>query len=206
MIAFIEGRLIEKKPGMIVILQSGIGFVVEISLSAYYTLPDTDSPVSFYISTQFRDDAIRLFGFERPVERDVFEILLTVNRIGPKAALSILSGLKIENLVRAIQAEDVRSLSAVSGIGKKTAERIVFELKDKVTDLAVDIKPSAASDISSGVTVHQEIISICENLGYKRADIETVMKQLTVEEKNLDLPNVIRRILRSLSGRGIDHG
>ncbi len=206
MIAYIEGKLIEKKPGVIVILQSGIGFVVEISLSAYYTLPDTDSPVSFYISTQFRDDAIRLFGFERPVERDVFEILLTVNRIGPKAALSILSSLKTENLVRAIQTEDVRSLSAVSGIGKKTAERIVFELKDKVTDLAVEMKPSAASELSSGITVHQEIISICENLGYKRADVETVIKQLTVEEKNLDLPKVIRRILRILSGRGIDHG
>lgn len=205
MIAFIEGKLIEKNPGSAVLLQGGIGFLIEISMSTYYALPDLSTNVSFYISTQFRDDAIRFFGFTQKIEREIFEILLTVNRIGPKAALSILAGLEVDALVRSIVTEDVKSLSTIQGIGKKTAERIVFELKDKISQLNIDPKSLISETTDPEMKRLHEAISICENLGYKHSDVEIAAQRVASESPSIDLQQLIRKILKLLSGRGIQN-
>ena len=136
MIAFLRGRLLEKHPNRIVVDVGGVGYDVHVPVSSFYGLGDPGGEVSLRVHTHVREDVIALFGFVTALELQLFERLIAVSGIGPKLALAVLSGIEPPDLIQAIQRSDVVRLTAIPGVGKKTAERVVLELKDKVAQLA----------------------------------------------------------------------
>jgi Holliday junction DNA helicase RuvA len=176
-IARIAGRLLEKHPSRALVDVNGVGYDVQIPLSTFYNLGEPGSDVALRVHTHVREDALALFGFATPLEQQLFERLIGVNGVGPKLALSVLSGIEPSDLVGAIRAQDVARLTRIPGIGKKTAERISLELRDK---LPASIAADAASPAAGGDGLRDDLISALLNLGYQRAAaekaVETVMK------------------------------
>src|SRR5689334_409013 len=142
MIAYLRGRLISKRPNQAIVDVGGVGYDVTISVPTFSDLPGDGGDVSLHIHTHVREDAIALFGFIRPQEKQLFERLISVSGIGPKLAITILSGMAAEEMVRSIRGNDVARLTKIPGIGKKTAERMVLELRDKLQDFGA--APAAA--------------------------------------------------------------
>lgn len=166
MIAHLRGLLLAKSPNQIVVECSGVGYEVAVSVATFSALPAEGANAALHIYTNVREDQIALFGFAQMTEKRLFERLLTISGIGPKLALTVLSGISAERLVAAIRGGDHAALTRVPGIGKKTAERVVLELKDKLEDMAV---PAA----SAPATTHfgaaaDDAISALVNLGYQR--------------------------------------
>ncbi len=204
MITYIEGSLLEKNPSSVVVKTGGVGFFIEIPFSTFYELPETGSTIGLYIHTQLREDSIRLFGFKTLLERQLFLSFLSVSRIGPKLALTILSGTEIDQLIFAIQHNSSDTLASIPGIGKKSAERILFELQGK-TEYLKEIAPTSSplSSIDTGFTQMEEVLSILENLGYKRKDAEQAIRDILVKSSSApEIGLMIRESLRILSGRG----
>ncbi len=132
MIGFLEGEILDKSPGQVLVRVGGVGYQVYISLQTFYSLPDPPGTVALRIHTRVQDDALELFGFADQDEKDVFLQLLTIPRIGPRMALNILSGISTEELREALAASDVKRLASIPGVGRKSAERITLELKDRL--------------------------------------------------------------------------
>ena len=160
MIAHLRGKLAQKDPARVIIDVHGVGYEVFVPLTTFSALPETGSDISIDVHTHVREDIIALYGFSSRRERMIFEKLMTISGIGPKLAVGILSGGSVEDLVTAIRRGDLARLTAIPGVGKKTAERIVLELKDKLQDFAV-------ASAKSGVEL--DVLSALENLGYNRA-------------------------------------
>ncbi|MHB8303498.1 MAG: Holliday junction branch migration protein RuvA [Acidobacteriaceae bacterium] len=163
MIAHLRGLLLSKTPQIAVVEAAGVGYEVAISIPTFTSLPAEGKEVSLLIYTHVREDALSLFGFMGRTEKRLFEKLLGISGIGPKLALTVLSGLPPERLAAAIHAQDLATLTRIPGVGKKTAERIVLELKDKLQDLA----PSPSSAVLTPVS--EDVLSALTNLGYQRA-------------------------------------
>lgn len=163
MIAYLRGNILSKTPQTVVIETGGIGYEVAISIPTFTALPAENEPVALFIYTHVREDALALFGFMSPMEKRLFEKLLSISGIGPKLALTVLSGLSSERLIAAIHGQDHATLTRIPGVGKKTAERIVLELKDKIE--AVGASPSS----SSASPLTEDVLSALVNLGYARA-------------------------------------
>jgi Holliday junction DNA helicase RuvA len=166
MIAFLRGRLLVKSPNRAVVECGGVGYDTTISVATFTSLPVEGAEARLHIYTHVREDQIALFGFAETNEKRVFEKLLTISGIGPKLAITVLSGIDTDRLVTAIRAGDHASLTRIPGIGKKTAERVVLELKDKLDDLAV-----APAGTGAGPTlgpVADDVLSAMVNLGYAR--------------------------------------
>ncbi|HXN05616.1 MAG TPA: Holliday junction branch migration protein RuvA, partial [Nitrospiria bacterium] len=182
MIAWLNGTLIMKSPQGIVLEVNGVGYQVQVSLNTFYQLPDLKNSLSLHIHTHVREDALSLFGFMTPKERDLFLLLLGVSGIGPKLAMTILSGLSFSELVQAVQKEDLARLGTVPGIGKKTAGRVVLELKEKITDLALGDaesgQPFNGSIPQPFNGVLEEVLSALVNLGYNRLVIKPRIERL----------------------------
>ncbi len=162
MIAHLRGKLLAKTPHNVIVEAAGVGYEVAISIPTYTGLPGEGAEVSLHIYTHVREDALALFGFVDPVEKRLFEKLFSVSGIGPKLALTVLSGLSTERLVAAIRGQDHAMLTRIPGIGKKTAERVVLELKDKLEEMG----PTAIPGVSAPVA--EDVISALVNLGYQR--------------------------------------
>ncbi len=170
MIARITGRLLEKHPSRAIVDVNGVGYDVQIPLSTFYNLGEPGSDVMLRVHTHVREDALALYGFGTPLELQLFERLIGVNGVGPKLALAVLSGIEPPDLVGAIRAQDIARLTRIPGIGKKTAERISFELRDKLPAsiaLAEATSPAAAGD-----GLRDDLISALLNLGYQQAAAE----------------------------------
>ena len=168
MIAHLRGRLFRKSPNQAVVECGGVGYDVTISVATFSALPGEGAEVSLTIFTHVREDQIALFGFAEVQEKRLFERLLTISGIGPKLAITVLSGIAAERLVTAIRAQDHATLTRIPGIGKKTAERVVLELKDKLDDLAT-------APVAAGVRLGaagEDALSALVNLGYQRAVAE----------------------------------
>ncbi len=165
MIAFLRGRLLSKTPNQAIVDCGGVGYDATISVATYTALPAEGTEVRLHIYTHVREDQIALFGFAEPAEKRVFEKLLTISGIGPKLAITVLSGIDAGRLVAAVRAGDHGTLTRIPGIGKKTAERVVLELKDKLDDLAV---PSAAPAAPPYGPAGEDVLSAMVNLGYAR--------------------------------------
>jgi len=165
-IAHIRGKLIAKRPGQAVVEAGGIGYDIAITVPTFSELPTVGNEVALHVHTHVREDAIALFGFLRASEKQLFEKLISVSGIGPKLAITVLSGMAAEAMVGALRSNDVAQLTKIPGIGKKTAERMVLELRDKLEAFAVS---PAAAPVSA---VEQDVISALENLGYQRAIAE----------------------------------
>ena len=202
MIAFLTGRLAFKAPTHLTLDVQGVGYEVHIPLSTYYALPNLDEVTALNIHTHLREDAIQLFGFLSQNEKESFLLLTSVSGIGPKLALSVLSSLPITDLVHAIQTEDVEKLATVPGIGKKSAGRIVLELKDKVGKIQGGSSRFAAADTSAVDGPYEDALSALINLGYRAQDAKEALKRATkAATGSLALKVLIREGIKEL-GRG----
>lgn len=175
MIARLEGEIAEKHASSVVIMADGVGYEVHIPVSTYYEIPDEGGRVSLRIKTVVRDDAIELFGFLTQAEKDAFLLLNSVSKIGPRLALNILSGIGPNELASAVGQKNIARLNGIPGVGKKTAERLVVELKDKVALLAGSggIPPTLTDRTEDDLDqIGQDVLSALLNLGYSRPEAE----------------------------------
>ncbi|HMK65742.1 MAG TPA: Holliday junction branch migration protein RuvA [Thermodesulfobacteriota bacterium] len=198
MIAFIEGRLLFKSPESIIVSAQGLGYQIAVPLSSFYDLPDIDQSVRLHIYTHVRQDAIQLFGFLTPREKEIFLLLIGVSGIGPKVALNILSGISSEELSAALLAQDSGRVQRIPGIGKKTSERIVLELKDKIKKLG----PVTQMPLSQKTEESQweDALSALINLGYPRAVAEKALSQIPRDtDVVITLEDLLRKVLKLLS-------
>lgn len=194
MIARLAGRLVRKAPDSLVIDVGGVGYGVMVSLNTFYGLPAEGGSVALEIYTNVRENALELFGFADLTERSLFTTLLTVSGVGPRVALSILSGIPSEELIHALRTRDIGRLVAVPGVGKKTAERLCVELQDRVAGLAHE----SATGRSPTRGVETEATSALINLGYRQPQAEQAVKDI-VRGGETDLGSIIRRALQRLS-------
>lgn len=200
MIAFLTGRLAFKAPTHLTLDVQGVGYEVHIPLSTYYALPNLNDTTALNIHTHVREDAIQLFGFLSQSEKDAFLLLTSVSGIGPKLALSVLSGLSITDLVHAIQTEDVDKLATVPGIGKKSAGRMALELKDKIGKIKGASTRSAVSEIPGLDGPYEDALSALINLGYRAQDAKEALKRATkAATGSLALKELIREGLKELA-------
>ncbi|RMF78760.1 MAG: Holliday junction branch migration protein RuvA [Nitrospirae bacterium] len=195
MIARIAGTLVEKEPEAVVVDCQGVGYRLLCPLSTFLELPDPGSPVVLRVHTLVREDAIHLYGFLREEERRLFRLLLTVQKIGPRLALAALSGLSCDGIVAAISAGDAARLAGIPGIGRKTAERLVLELRERVGELAPPAPGPQAADVEADVR------SALVNLGYRPEAVERVLERLRDQGLGDDLNAWIREGLALLARR-----
>jgi len=191
MIGYLTGKLISSKPTQIILDVNGVGYLVNISISTFEKISEKEI-VSLFIHTSVKEDSITLFGFFTRSEKEMFELLISISGIGPKVSLGILSGISVDDLKDAIANENVSRLFAIPGIGRKTAERVVLELRNKVDAIKADgiIKEASAKD---------EAISALAILGYQRQLAEKVVRDLLSENANYSLEELIRKALASLN-------
>ena len=184
MIAHLRGRLLAKSPNQAVIECGGVGYEVAISVETFGSLPELNGEAKLHVFTHVREDQIALFGFAETREKRLFEKLLTISGIGPKLALTVLSGIAAERLIAAIRAEDHATLTKIPGIGKKTAERVVLELKDKLDELASAIpemggRPAVVGSLG---LIGDDAVSALVNLGYARVSAQRAVEAALLKE------------------------
>jgi Holliday junction DNA helicase RuvA len=202
MIARISGTLIEKSVSHIVVDAHGIGYRVFVPLTTFYELPEAGEAVSLHTYTNVREDAIHLFGFFTTEEKDVFELMLTVTGIGPKLAVNILSGIAARDLIEAISRGNIGRLVGIPGVGKKTAERMVLELKDKLTKIFSDKSAQKVGNLIETESILQEdAISALVNLGYRNNAVrEIIEKIIQSSEEKLTLDILLKKALKQFAG------
>lgn len=198
MIAHLRGTLLAKHPNQAIVEAAGVGYDVTISIESYTHLPAEGSEVKLHIHTHVREDAIALFGFVGRDEKRLFEKLITVSGIGPKLAITVLSGITSERLIAAIRTQDHATLTKVPGIGKKTAERVVLELKDKLDEFALSA-PQAASNVPVGAAT-EDVLSALTNLGYQKPVAEKAMENALKKEPGIqdDFEQLFRATLAAI--------
>ena len=197
MIAFLRGRLLEKHPNRIVVDVGGVGYDVHVPVSSFYGLGEPGGEVTLRVHTHVREDVIALFGFVTALELQLFERLIAVNGIGPRLALAVLSGIEPPDLIQAIQRADIVRLTGIPGIGKKTAERVVLELKDKMAQLAV--APPAAEAPAVHGAMRDDLLSALLNLGYHRPAAEKALDRVLEQEPDGTFEQALRAALKHLS-------
>jgi Holliday junction DNA helicase RuvA len=195
-IARLSGTLAEKHVQRLIVDVSGVGYDVLVPLSTFYAVGEPGARIELRIHTHVREDALQLFGFVTALEQDLFERLITVSGIGPKLALAVLSGIETGDLVKAIRQGDIARLTRTPGIGRKTAERLVVELKDRMPQ-AVAGAPDVPADASG--SVRDDVVSALVNLGYQRHSIEKTVEAVLKRDESHDFETVLRQILRELA-------
>jgi holliday junction DNA helicase RuvA len=193
-IARIRGTLLDKSPSRIVVDVGGVGYDLLVPLSTFYGLGEAGTTVALRVHTHVREDALALFGFATALEQDLFERLIAISGIGPKLALAVLSGIDAPDLVRAIRAQDVARLTRIPGVGKKTAERIGLELKDRLPAAAVAAEPAAAGPDDR----RADLLSALTNLGYKGAVAEKAVDTAVKKTPDASFEDLLRDILRGM--------
>ena len=200
MIAHIHGRLQFKSPECLVVDVEGLGYEIQVPLTTFYDLPDVGSMVALHIHTHVREDALRLYGFQSREEKELFVRLMTVAGIGPRLAVNILSGTSPAELVETVRQGDVARLTAIPGVGRKTAERIMVDLRDKLPGLALKHELSFPIKQTADDAILGDALSALLNLGYKKPvaqrAIETARKRL---QDNPTLETLLKETLRSLA-------
>jgi Holliday junction DNA helicase RuvA len=177
MIAYLRGTLLEKHPNQVIVDVQGVGYDVIIPVSTFSSLPDAGGTVQLRIHTHVREDALQLFGFSSAQEKTVFERLISVSGIGPKLGITILSGLAVGDLITAIRAGQIDTLVRIPGVGKKTAERMVLELRDKLEGVGGIAQAATASTAESLSDTDQDVLSALMNLGCSRPSAETAIRK-----------------------------
>jgi Holliday junction DNA helicase RuvA len=199
MIAFLSGKLLEKHVNTVIVDVGGVGYEVTIPLSTFYELGDAGSNIELRIYTHVREDAIQLFGFKTARERDLYLKLISVQGIGAKSGIAMLSGMNSDEIIAAIRANDLVRLTAIPGVGRKTAERLVMELRDKVVDLAAAAGAMSSSSVLPADTVFDDALSALINLGYQRAAAERALKQASQDGDEVSVQKLLRRSLQVLA-------
>jgi Holliday junction DNA helicase RuvA len=201
MIARLSGMLVEKSITQCVIDVHGAGYRVVVPLTTFYELPEIGQPVVIHVHTHVREDAIHLYGFHAREEQAVFQLLISVGGIGPKLAINILSGIAAGELIQAVLEDDVKRLIGIPGVGKKTAERMILELKDKLAKLDRQTVASGTVTPSKGAQVKDDALSALVNLGYKGSAVKEVVDRIMREALEVpSLDQILKRALRTLAG------
>ncbi len=195
MIAHLRGKLLAKHPNQAIVETGGVGYDVTISVPTFSDLPALGADVALHIHTHVREDIIALYGFLRPSERLLFEKLITVSGIGPKLAITILSGMPADEMVGAIRGNDIARLTRIPGIGKKTAERMVLELRDKLPETVPAIRTTAPT----ATATEEDVLSALLNLGYQRAAAEKALEFTMKNGKSASFDALFRGALAALS-------
>jgi Holliday junction DNA helicase RuvA len=194
MIAHLRGTLLSKHPNQAVVETAGVGYEINISVPTFSELPAQGSEVALHIHTHVREDLIALYGFLRPAEKQLFEKLITVSGIGPKLAITILSGMAANEMAGAIRGNDLARLTKIPGIGKKTAERMVLELRDKLPETV-----GASTAAAAMGTMEEDVLSALLNLGYQRAAAEKALASVVKNGKSGSFDATFREALIALS-------
>ena len=198
MIAYLAGKLLEKHANAAVVDVGGVGYDVSIPLATFYELGEVGSDVTLRIYTHVREDAIQLYGFKTVRERDLFLRLISVQGIGPKLGITMLSGMSADEIVAAIRTNNVLRIKSIPGVGQKTAERIVIELRDKVVELSAATDESVEAATPSDA-VFDDAVSALVNLGYQKAVAEKALKQAAQEGTEMTVQKLLRRSLQLLA-------
>jgi Holliday junction DNA helicase RuvA len=197
-IAYLRGRISEKQPNRVIVDVNGVGYDVSVPLSTFYQLAEPGSNVALRIHTHVREDALALYGFATPLEQDLFERLIGVSGIGPRLALAVLSGIEPADLMRAIERGDVARLTSIPGVGKKTSERIVLELKDRLPAA----RPNAAADgaaTTESASLRDDVLSALLNLGYHRPLAEKAVASALRTAPDDSFERILKQALRELA-------
>ncbi len=201
MIGQLRGQLLQKKPNVLLLDVHGVGYEVFIPLTSFYELPGEGSEITLKIHTHVREDALTLFGFRSQREKDLFLKLISISGIGPKLAIAILSGAQVEELAQAIAEGNLVRLTAIPGVGRKTAERLVLELKSQITPFLLPEQMEAARASAKPTALEEDVLSALTNLGYPRASAEKALSMvLRSEECERTFEDVLRNTLRRLAG------
>jgi len=202
MIAYLSGKLLEKEANSVIVDVGGVGYDVSIPLSTFYELGEVGDEVQLRIYTNVREDAIQLFGFHTARERDIYLKLISVQGIGAKSGIAMLSGMNADEIVAAIRTENLGKLTAIPGVGKKTAERLVIELRDKIGELAKGV-PAGVSTAAAGAIgaddVYDDALSALINLGYQRAAAEKALQNVRNEGVEPSVQKLLRAALQKLA-------
>jgi holliday junction DNA helicase RuvA len=193
MIARLFGRVADKQPSRLIVDVAGVGYDVQVPLSTYYVTADIGAEMALRIHTHVREDQLSLYGFATDLELTMFEKLIAVSGIGPKLALAVLSGIEPRDLAGAIVRNDIARLTAIPGVGKKTAERICVELRDRLPK-AIEASPPSPED-----SLREDLISALANLGYHRQAIDKVLDKLPAGTRDARFEDVLRAALKDLS-------
>ncbi|MGQ0542359.1 MAG: Holliday junction branch migration protein RuvA [Blastocatellia bacterium] len=202
MIAFLSGKLLEKHANSVIVETSGVGYEVSIPLSTFYELGEIGSDVQLRIFTHVREDAIQLFGFKTTRERDLYLKLISVQGIGAKSGITMLSGMSADEIIAAIRTDNLAKLTTIPGVGRKTAERLVIELRDKVGELAAGV--SAGTSLAAGAAIgsadiFDDALSALVNLGYQKNLAEKALQQASEDGAELNVQKLLRAALQRLA-------
>ena len=196
MIGLLRGRLLDKRPNQVILDVGGVGYLVAVPLSTFAALGDLHAEVTLLVYTHVREDALALYGFLSAREKHLFELLLGASGVGPTLALKILSGMNVEELIPAIRSGDLARLTKIPGVGRKTAERMVVELKDKLESVAVETEQPAPS---SAAGVEADVKSALLNLGYDERTADAALATSKREAGTSNFENLLRITLTALS-------
>jgi Holliday junction DNA helicase RuvA len=204
MIAHLSGTLLAKHATSVIVDVGGVGYEVTIPVTTFYDLEEAGSQVQLRIYTHVREEALQLYGFKTARERELFTQLISVSGIGPKSAIAMLSGMSADEIITAIRTNNLARLTSIPGLGKKTAERLVIELRDKMSklsspELEEQIAARASGAAPSGDDVREDALSALVNLGYQRGAAEKAITHATQEGGDLSVELLLRRALRTLS-------
>jgi Holliday junction DNA helicase RuvA len=204
MIAHLSGTLLAKHATSVVVEVGGVGYEVTIPVTTFYDLAEAGAQVRLNIYTHVREEALQLYGFKTLRERELFTQLISVSGIGPKSAIAMLSGMNADEIITAIRTNNLARLTSIPGLGKKTAERLVIELRDKMTKLSSPELEEQLAARTSGATpsddtVREDALSALTNLGYQRAAAEKAITHASQEGGDLSVELLLRRALRMLS-------
>jgi Holliday junction DNA helicase RuvA len=198
MIAFLRGRVLEKHPNRVIVDVGGIGYDLAVPLSTFYTAGEPGAEITLRVHTHVREDQLALYGFATPLELAVFERLISISGIGPKLALAVLSGIDPRELVTAVQRGDVERLTRIPGVGKKTAERIVLELRDRLPK-AMEAVATGAPPPAPGDELREDLTSALINLGYHRQAIDNALNRILKDQSESSFQDILRLALKDLS-------
>lgn len=193
MITHIRGKLVEKNPTYAIVECNGVGYFLNISLNTFSKIPDSEA-VLLYTHLSIREDAHTLFGFADKTEREIFKLLISVSGVGPSIARTMLSSMTTDQIQQAIASEDVPTIQSVKGIGSKTAQRVIVDLKDKI----LKTYELSEDSVNSNNTIKEEALSALEVLGFSRKQVEKVIQRIIQDSPDISLENIIKQALKNL--------
>ena len=202
MIALISGKIVHKGISHVIVDVHGVGYRIFIPLTTFYELPEAGQTITLHVHTNVKQDAINLFGFYTVQERDLFQLMISVSGIGPKMSMNILSGISAQELLRAISGGNVGKLVNIPGVGKKMAERLILELKEKVIKkMMIEEMPAADDQHQAGEIIIEDALSALVNLGYKSNVAKDALdKVLRASEEELGMDQLLKKTLKILAG------
>ena len=200
MIAYLSGMLFSKNPQSVVVDINGVGYQIFIPLSTFYRLPDETQKVSLHVYTHVREDTLQLFGFQTEMEKQIFLLLISVSGIGPKVALNILSGMGFEELLSAIVRADSDRISSIPGVGKKTSQRIILELKEKASKLVEGIEGALEEKVEiRDREMYEDALSALINLGYPSKAAKRAVEVALRKDQEMNIETLLKEALRNLA-------